>query len=69
MIQAEHPAPQNHVLITPAEVIAELKLRFPNDPEAVERDTMYVHIVDGGLSMCKVCRRAEIELKEPCVPR
>ncbi|GGR33782.1 hypothetical protein [Deinococcus ruber] len=69
MTHADQPVPQNHILITPAEVIAELNERFPNDPASGEWDTLYRHVVEGGLAMCKVCRRAEIELEEPCVPR
>ena len=44
-----------HLLYTSADFTRE---------EADQRNALYVHVVEGGLSVCKVCGAAEIELSE-----
>ena len=59
------PNKNGHSLLTPAEIMNDPKHNGQFDPDG-EPSQLYLHVVDGGLSVCRHCREFEAGLDEPC---
>ena len=59
------PHKNGHDLLTPAEVMSDPKHNGSYDRDG-EPSQLYLHVVEGGLSVCRKCGDFEAGLDEPC---